>query len=131
MVGSLSYQLQKNKLVSGFGLVHRPRRNYGSGVVRKTIGAISRPALTYVANKIADMISGEGIHKRRPAIHRRKTVRTAGSFRPTGFGMARRAPRKRLTRVRHVTSACGYRRKPRSTLHRRSRTVRTVRRVLF
>ena len=125
MVGSLSYQLAKNRKISGFGLVHRPRRNYGSGVVRKTIGAISRPALTYVANKIADMISGEGIHKRRPAIHRRKTIRGT-SFRPTGYGLARRAPRKRLTRVRHVTSACGYRRKPRSTLQKR-----TVRRVLF
>ena len=123
MVGSIGYQLQKNRKISGFGLVHRPRRNYGSGVVRKTIGAISRPALTYVANKIADMISGEGSRRR---IHRPRTVRSAGSFRPTGYGMARRAPRKRLTRVRHVTSACGYRRKPRSTLQKR-----TVRRVLF
>ena len=123
MVGSIGYQFQKNRKISGFGLVHHPRRNYGSGVVRKTIGAISRPALTYVANKIADMISGEGSRRR---IHRPRTVRSAGSFRPTGYGLARRAPRKRLTRVRHVTSACGYRRKPRSTLHKK-----TVRRVLF
>ena len=123
MVGSIGFQLQKNRRVSGFGLVHHPRRNYGSGVVRKTIGAISRPALTYVANKIADMISGEGIHKRRPAIHRRKTIRGT-SFRPTGYDMARRAPRKRLTLVRRVSAiGGGYKRRaairrPRSTLHR-------------
>ena len=121
MVGSLSYQLAKNRKISGFGLVHRPRRNFGSGVVRKTIRAISRPALTYVTNKTADMISGEGSRRR---IHRPRTVRSASGFRPTGYGMARRAPRKRLTGVRHVTSACGYRRKPRSTLHKK-----TVRRV--
>ena len=60
--------LKIEKYLDLVALVHRPRRNYGSGVVRKTIGAISRPALTYVANRIADMISGEGIHKRRPAI---------------------------------------------------------------
>ena len=29
-----------------------------------------------------------------------------------------RAPIKRLTHVRRVTSACGYRRKPRSIIHR-------------
>ena len=92
MVGSIGFQLQKNRRVSGFGMVHHPRRNYGSGVVRKTIGAISRPALTYVANKIADMISGEGSRRR---IHRPRTVRSAGYFRPTGYGLARRAPRKK------------------------------------
>ena len=128
MVGYIGYKLQKNKLVSGFGLVHRPRRNYGSGVVRKTIGAISRPALTYVANKIADMISGEGSRR---TIHRPRTVRSASGFRPTGYGMARRAPRKRLTLVRRVSDiGGGYKRRapirrPRSTLHRR----RVVRRV--
>ena len=115
--------MAKNRKISGFGLVHRPRRNYGSGVVRKTIGAISRPALTYVANKIADMISGEGSRRR---IHRPRTVRSVGSYKYSGLGLKRRAARKRLTRVRHVTSTCGYRRKPRSTLHKR-----TVRRVLF
>ena len=85
MITSLSYKLAKNDLVSGFG-VHRKRSaSCGRGYVRKVVGAVSRPVLTYIANKIADVNSGTG-HKRR-ATRKPRTVRSAGSWRPSGFGM--------------------------------------------
>ena len=98
MVNSLSYKLAQNRLVTGFGTRRRTTR--GSGIVRKTIGALSRPALTFVANKIADAITGTGVRKRKTTTKRR-TVRTAGSFKPAGYGLKRR-PRKTLRRVRRV-----------------------------
>ena len=62
----------------------------GRGYVRKVVGAVSRPALTYIANKIADVISGTG---RRKAVRKPRTVR-GSSWKPSGMGM--RKPRKTL-----------------------------------
>ena len=112
MVSSISYQLGKNRLVTGFGM-HR-RTTSGRGVVRRTVGAIAGPALTYIANKIADVISGTGVH-------RRKSVHHGASWKITGSGTVRK-PRRHLTTRR---AGAGKRktahRKPRSTLvsHRR------------
>ena len=99
MVSSISYKLAQNRLVTGFGTRRRTTR--GSGIVRKTIGALSRPALTFVANKIADAITGTGVRRRKTTTTKRRTVRTAGSFKPAGYGLKRR-PRKTLRRVRRV-----------------------------
>ena len=124
MVSSLSYKLAKNDLVTGFG-VHRKRStSCGRGYVRKVVGAVSRPALTYIANKIADVISGGS--RRRRAVRKPRSVHSAGSWRPSGMGV-RRKPRKTLgTRKRRTTTAGAGRktRKPRSTL-------RHVRRIAF
>ena len=122
MVGSVAYQLAKNRRITGFG-AHHPRRHYGNGVVRRAIGAVSRPALHYIAEKVANMITGEG-HRRR-IVHRRRTVRSAGSYKYSGAG---RRPVRRLRTVRRVTTTRRVAvRRPRATLLRR----RTVRRVLF
>ena len=98
MVSSIGVQLNSRKPITGFG------RKTGRGVVRKTVGAIARPALTYIANKLSDLISGEG--KKR--VYKRKT--TAGSYKITGMGG--RKPRSSLKRK---TGG----RKPRTTLRRR------------
>ena len=100
MVSSLSYQLPRGKLITAFGMRRRPTR-HGHGIVRKTIGALSRPALTFVANKIADAITG-GSARRRWTVTRRRTV--GSSFKPTGYGLKARKPRKTLgrSRVRRV-----------------------------
>ena len=93
MVSSINYLLGKNDRVTGFG-VHRKRSaSCGRGYVRKIVGAVSRPALTYIANKIADVISG-GSRKRR-AVRKPRIVHSAGSWRPSGMGVKRR-PRATL-----------------------------------
>ena len=110
MVSSISYLLAKNDRVTGFG-VHRKRStSCGRGYVRKVVGAVSRPALTYIANKIADVISGGSVHKR---TRKPRTVR-GSSWRPSGMGM--RKPRKTLgTRKRRTTVGTGTRRKSRTS----------------
>ena len=122
MVSSISYLLAKNDRVTGFGARRKPTSSCGRGYVRKVVGAVSRPALTYIANKIADVISGTG---RRKAVRKPRTVHSAGSWRPSGFGM-RKKPRSTLTRKRRTTTAgTGARktRKPRATLTRVRRLV--------
>ena len=75
MVSSISYKLAQNRLVTGFG-TRRRTTTRGSGIVRKTIGTLSRPALTFVANKIADAITGTGVRKRKTTIRTRSAKRT-------------------------------------------------------
>ena len=120
MVSSIGYKLAKNDLVTGFG-VHRKRATCGRGYVRKVVGAVSRPALTCIANKIADVISGTG--RKRRAVRKPRTVHSAGSWKPSGMGM--RKPRKTLgTRKRRTTVGTGRKtRKPRATLARVRRLV--------
>ena len=120
MVSSISYLLAKNTRVTGFG-VHRKRSaSCGRGYVRKVVGAVSRPELTYIANKIADVISGTG---RRRAVRKPRTVHSAGSWKPSGMGVKRR-PRASLTRTRRTTVGTGRKtRKPRATLARVRRLV--------
>ena len=119
MVSSISYLLGKNDRVTGFGARKCRPSTAGRGYVRKVVGAVSRPALTYIANKIADVISGTG---RRKAVRKPRTVHSAGSFRPSGMGMIRK-PRASLTRKRRTTVGTGTRRKPRASLTRRMRRI--------
>ena len=118
MVSSIGYLIQKNDRVTGFG-ARRPTSSCGRGYVRKVVGAVSRPALTYIANKIADVISGTG---RRKAVRKPRTVR-GSSWKPSGMGM--RKPRKTLgTRKRRTTVGSGRKtRKPRARLARVRRLV--------
>ena len=120
MVSSIAYLLGKNDRVTGFG-VHRKRSaSCGRGYVRKVVGAVSRPALTYIANKIADVISGTG---RRKAVRKPRTVHSAGSWKPSGMGVRRR-PRSTLTRTRRTTVGTGRKtRKPRAHLTRSVRII--------
>ena len=117
MVTSVGWLLNSRKPITGFGVRRTTRRTTrGRGIVRKTLGAISRPALGFLSNKIADAISGGAVRRRR--VYRR----SAGSYKLTGMG--RRRPRSTLTRrpVRKSTG-CGIykRRAPRRTLVRRRR----------
>ena len=116
MVSSISYLLAKNARVTGFGA----RKSTCGRGLRKVIGAVSRPALTYIANKLADVISGTG--RRRRAIRKPRTVHSAGSWKPSGMGVRRRRPRSTLTRTRRTTVGTGHR-KPRAHLTRRVRRI--------
>ena len=117
MVSSIGYKLAKNDLVTGFGAHQKRATSCGRGYVRKFVGAVSRPALTYIANKIADVISGTG---RRKAVRKPRTVR-GSSWKPSGMGVRRR-PRSTLTRTRRTTVGTGHR-KPRAHLTRRVRRI--------
>ena len=119
MVSSIAYLLAKNDRVTGFGARRICRPSTTGRGLRKVIGAVSRPALTYIANKIADVISGTG---RRKAVRKPRTVR-GSSWRPSGMGMKRK-PRSTLTRTRRTTVGTGRKtRKPRATLARVRRLV--------
>ena len=87
--------------------------------MRKVVGAVSRPALTYIANKIADVISGGS----RRAVRKPRVVHSAGSFRPSGMGVKRRRPLSTLTRTRRTTTIGTGHRKPRAHLTRRVRRI--------
>ena len=97
MVSSISYLLGKNDRVTGFGARKCRPSTAGRGYVRKVVGAVSRPALTYIANKIADVISGTG--RKRRAVRKPRTVHSAGGWKPSGYGVKRRRPRSTLTRT--------------------------------
>ena len=123
MVSSIGFLLGKNDRVTGFGARRICRQSTtGRGYVRKVVGAVSRPALTYIANKIADVISGTG---RRKDVRKPRTVHSAGSWKPSGMGVHRRRPRSTLTRTRRTAVGTGARktRKPRATLARVRRLV--------
>ena len=121
MVSSIGFLLGKNDRVTGFGARRTCRPSTtGRGYVRKVVVAVSRPALTYIANKIADVISGTG--RRRRASRKTRTVH-GSSWRPSGMGMKRK-PRSTLTRTRRTTVGTGRKtRKPRATLARVRRLV--------
>ena len=123
MISSISYLLAKNSRVTGFGGHRKRSTSFGRGYVLKVVGAVSRPALTYIANKIADVISGTGRKCR--SVRKPRTVHSAGPWKPSGFGM-RKKPRSTLTRKRRTTTVgTGHKtRKPRSPL-------RHIRRVAF
>ena len=116
MVSRIGWNLNSRQLISGFGVRRRRTvRSSGRGIVRRAVGAIARPALGFIANKIADMISGGRIVRRK----------RGGSYRLTGLG--RRRPRATLTRRRPVrkSTGCGYKRRaPRRTLGGRRRVYR-------
>ena len=84
MVSSIGYLLQKNARVTGFGARRKPTTR-GCGVIRRVVGAVSRHALTYIANKLAGVITGTC--RRHRAVRKPRTVHSAGSWKPSGFGM--------------------------------------------
>jgi len=77
MVSSLGYQLAKNSVISGFGHRHH-HVHRGRGVVRKTIGGITRTLGNMLVNRVANAIAG-------------------GSYKITGRGRKPRKPRSRLS----------------------------------
>ena len=116
MVSSISYKLAQNKLITGFGARRCATR--GRGGIRSVVGnVLARPALTFIANKVADLISGSG-----RKTYRKRTVR-GSSWRVTGTGTRR--PRRRLT-IRRKTGTGIKRRAPRKTLLKR-----VHRRIMF
>ena len=97
MVSRVGWNLNSRRLISGFGVRRRRTTTRGRGVVRRAVGAIARPALGFIANKIADLISGGAVRRRR--VVRRKPL--GGSYKLTGMGK-RRKPRSTLSRRRTV-----------------------------
>ena len=117
MVSSVAWQLNSRKRITGFGARCVPIHHVGKGVIRRAVGnAIVRPALGWIATKVADLISGTG--KKR--IYRKRTVR-GSSYKITGMGSRR--PRSRLSTVHRRRTVVGgmTHRKPRSTLGIRRR----------
>ena len=110
MVSSIGFQLNSRKRITGFGARYVPINHVGKGIIRRAVGAIARPALGFIANKVADLISGTG--KKR--VYRKRAVR-GSSYKITGMGSRR--PRSRLSTVHRRRNAIGgMTRKPRSTL---------------
>ena len=89
MVSSIGFSLGANRRITGFGRRRVPVTR-GRGVIRRTLGSIARVPLTFIANKVADLISGSG--KRRT--YRKRSVR-GSSFKLSGAG---RKPRRKLQR---------------------------------
>ena len=114
MVTSVGWLLNSRKPITGFGVRRRKPATRGRGIVRRAIGAVSRPMLGFIANKVADLISGG-----RRRVYRKR----GGSYRLTGMG--KRRPRATLTRRRPVRRSTGSgiykRRAPLRTLVRRRR----------
>ena len=114
MVTTVGWNLNSRKLITGFGRRTTRRTTRGRGIVRRAIGAVSRPMLGFIANKVADLISGG---------RRRVYRKSGGSYRLTGMG--KRRPRATLSRRRPVRRSTGSgiykRRAPRRTLVRRRR----------
>ncbi len=77
MVSSLSYKLGQNQLVTGFGTRRAPAKK-GRGVIRNIASAGTKALGTYLVNKLADVIKGNG-------------------FKPTGYGRKPRTTLKRKT----------------------------------
>ena len=97
MVSSVGFQLSANRRITGFGRRRVPVTR-GRGVIRNVVGnVLARPALTFIANKVADLISGSG-----RKTYRKRTVR-GSSFKLSGAGG--RKPRKTLIRR---STASGY-----------------------
>ena len=116
MVSSIGYKLAGNKLITGFGARRCATRGRG---IRSVVGnVLARPALTFIANKVADLISGSG----RKVVRRRRITR-GSSWKTTGTGTRR--PRRRLT-IRRKTGTGIKRRAPRKTLLKR-----VHRRIMF
>ena len=112
MVSRVGWNLNSRSLITGFGVRRRRTTTRGRGI-RKVLGAVSRPMLGFIANKVADLISGG-----RRRVYRKR----GGSYRLTGMG---RRPRATLTRRRPVRRSTGSgiykRRAPRRTLVRKRR----------
>ena len=101
MVSSVGFQLSANRRIVGFG-----RRSTRGRGIRSVVGnVLARPALTFIANKVADLISGSG-----RKTYRKRTVR-GSSFKLSGAG---RKPRKTL--IRRKTGTGIKRRAPRRSL---------------
>ena len=83
MFSVLSFKLAQNRLITDFGVHRKHATSCGRGYVRKVVGAVSRPALTYITYKIADVISGTG--RKRRAVRKPRTVHSAGSWKPSGL----------------------------------------------
>jgi len=115
MVSSIGYALAKNSLISGFGRRHYHHVARGEGVGRRVAGAVVSKVGHAVVDKIANMISGTGRHRR---VHRR----LGGSYRLTGTGAHKRhrarKPRATLVHMLAPMAMGGY--------HRRRAPLRTL-----
>lgn len=79
MVSSLGIQLGQNRLITGFGMHRHHRvRHHGRGVTRRAVGSVVGALGHALVNRVASAISG-------------------GSYKLSGQGRRRRAPRTTLS----------------------------------
>ena len=124
MVSNIGFRLNDPQKIVGFGYRHHHHATRGTGI-RKTVGAISRPLLTFVANKVADIISGEGTRKRKPT--RKPRTISSGSYKLSGMGRKPKThkPKRTTITLEHLLGIHKTR-KPRATLGGMRKRVRRV-----
>ena len=127
MVSNIGFRLNDPQKIVGFGYRHHHHATHtrGTGIVRKTVGAISRPLLTFVANKVADIISGEGTRKRKTT--RKPRTISSGSYKLSGMGRKPKThkPKRTTITLEHLLGIHKIR-KPRATLGGMRKRVRRV-----
>ena len=107
MVGTIGYQLAKNRKIVAWGAPRtHHRRLYhhvrGTGVTRKVVGSVVGSLAHALTNKLTHAISGTG----RQHYHRR--VHHAGSYRITGTSGYRHRVHHRKPRLNLLSSLLGH-----------------------
>lgn len=120
MVSTLAMNLQRNRLVTGFGRSGCRPSTRGRGLIRDLASQNTRTLGNFLVDKLASAIAGSG----RKRTYKKNVTRTTagGSFRYSGSGR----PKKRRV-VKRRTIGTGARTTRNTTVTRKRR----VRRVLF
>ena len=82
MVGTIGYQLAKNRKIVAFGYHHRRLHHHvrGTGLTRRLAGHALGSVGHMLVNRIANAIAGTGTRRHHKRVHH------AGSYRITGTG---------------------------------------------
>ena len=120
-------------MVSNFGISTCNGSVYtrGRGTMRKIAGNVLGSLGHMLINRVANAISGSGIHRRRTYRKRTTTHRRGGSYRPVGTGTGRRKTyrRKTISTVRRThRKVGGYKKRVGKPRTRKTRRISTVRR---
>ena len=88
MVGTIGFQLAKNRKIVGFGYhpKHVSIKHIGNGVLRNIAGTATKALGNFLVNRLSSAISGSG---RRT--HRKRTI--GASYRLSGQGVKSRKPK--------------------------------------
>ena len=113
------------QLANGSGYT---RMNRGRGTVRKIAGNVLGSLGHMLINRVANAISGSGIHRRRTYKKRTTRVVRGSSYRPIGTGK-RTYRRKTISTVRRThRKVGGYKKRVGKPRTRKTRRISTVRR---
>ena len=123
-------------MVSNFGISTcngsgYTRVNRGRGTMRKIAGNVLGSLGHMLINRVANAISGSGIHRRRTYRKRTTTHRRGGSYRPVGTGTGRRTyRRKTIGTTRKHRKVGGYKKRVGRPRSRKTCRISTIRRTL-